>query len=331
MTGLMLGGGYGPLMTRFGLACDNLLSAEVVLPNGAVRNCDDKQDTDLFWALRGGGGNFGVVSSARLRLHAPGNVLAGNIIFPWANVREALAKFTELMFHAPAELFGAAVLSEGPGGMPVVVILLVWTGEIEAGKTIAAELAAIGKPVVVKIEPMQASKILSLTDGKLAQGRGYEVATRWFRTLKPETIRALITAFEARTSSTSSIIIHHCHGAATQVAPNATAFGMREPHFTALIYATWEPMADDGTAQKDWAHRLNSTLARTALPGGYANLLPDTAADQIAHAYGPNASRLAALKAQFDPATVLRAIPLPPAADEHPQTETGTAPRSPLK
>jgi hypothetical protein len=199
-----------------------------------------------------------------------GSLGTGNIIFPWADAQKALAKFTELMLHAPAELFGAAILSEGPGRMPVIVISLVWTGELEAGKTIAAELATIGKPVVVKIEPMQASKILSLTDGKLAQGRGYEVATRWFRTLEPETIRALITAFEARTSSTSSIIIHHCH--------------------------------------------LYSTLARTALPGGYANLLSDTAADQIAHAYGPNASRLAALKAQFDPATVLNSIPLPPKA-----------------
>ena len=122
MAGLILGGGYGPLMTRIGLACDNLISAEVVLHGGEVSTCDAGSNTDLFWALRGGGGNFGVVTSARVRLHELGPVLAGSIVFSWADVRASFRRFADLMLRAPLELFGAAVLSVGPDGKPVAVI-----------------------------------------------------------------------------------------------------------------------------------------------------------------------------------------------------------------
>ncbi|MBB5464211.1 hypothetical protein OKW30_006799 [Paraburkholderia sp. Clong3] len=311
MTGLVLGGGYGPLMTRFGLACDSLLSAEVVLPDGRIVVCDAERNADLFWALRGGGGNFGVVTAMRLRLYDPGTVLSGTIVFPLADARAVLARFADVASQAPANLFASAVLSPVPDGKPVVVFSMVWSGEVATGEAILARVGSVGTPLLVKAVPMPASSLLSLTDGKLAQGRGYEVATRWFDALGPATIDALVSAFEARTSPLTSIIIHHCHGAATDVAPEDTAFGMRKPHFTALIYATWTPERDDAEPHRAWAHRLNAALSPTALPGGYANLLPDTSAEQIACAYGPNAARLASVKEQFNPSGVLKAIPLP--------------------
>jgi FAD binding domain len=313
--GFILGGGYGPLMTRFGLACDSLLSAEVVLPNGDVVMCDASHADDLFWALRGGGGNFGVVTSARLRLHSPGTVLAGTIIFRWADARVVLRRFGELMLRAPAELYGGAILSVGPGGEPVAVISPVWTGDQARGEAIIAEIVATDTPVFAKVGPMPAGEVLSLTDGKLAEGRGYEVATRWLAALSPGTIDAVVSAFEARTSQQSSIIIHHCHGAATEIAPEATAFGMRQPHFTALIYGTWLPEeAGNAGLHRQWARQLAAALAPQAFPGGYANLLPDDAADQIKSAFGRNGPRLAELKKRFDPAGALRAIPLPSGA-----------------
>jgi hypothetical protein len=311
MAGLLLGGGYGPLMTRYGLACDNLLSAEVVLPDGTVVSCDAQHEADLFWALRGGGGNFGVVTSMRLRLHALDTVFAGTIIFAWADARAALSRYAELMLRAPAELFGSAILSVGPGGGPVVVVSLVWTGEAQEGAAFTAEVAAAGNPVMMKAGPMPAVELLSLTNNKLAQGRGYEVATRWFRTLAPDTIEAIIAGFDNRTSPLSSIIVHHCHGAATQVPPDATAFGMREPHFTALIYGTWEPATENADHHRNWTKQLEGALTPAALPGGYASLLSDASPQQIAHAYGPNAPRLLHTKAHYDPEGILRAIPLP--------------------
>jgi hypothetical protein len=312
MAGLLLGGGYGPLMTRFGLACDNLLSADVVLRDGALVTCDAERTADLFWALRGGGGNFGVVTSARVRLHSLGSVFAGNIVFTWAEAKAALSRYGELMLRAPADLFGAAVLAVGPGGAPAVVISLVWTGEPDGGEAVVAEVAAAGNPVMMKADSMRVDQLLSLTDGKLAQGRGYDVATHWFRSLAPETIEALIAGFDERTSPLSTIIVHHCHGLATEVAAEATAFGMREPHFTALIYATWEPASEDSSVHGRWTEQLGSALSSAALPGGYANLLSDAATRQVAYAYGPNASRLAQVKMRYDPDGILRGAPLPP-------------------
>jgi FAD/FMN-containing dehydrogenase len=311
VVGLTLGGGYSPLMTRFGLACDNLLSAEVVLPDGEIVRCDASQRQDLFWALRGGGGNFGVVTSARIRLHALQTVLGGSVVFRWPDAPAALQRFGELMLSAPAELFGAAVLSIGPTGQPVAVISPVWTGDAAQGEAIVAEIVAAGTPLLAKVSPMPANELLSLTDQKLPQGRGYEVATRWLATLSPAAVDAILSAFEARTSPLSSIIIHHCHGAATEVAAEATAFGMREPHFSALIYAAWTPATGDAGSHRQWARKLAADLASNALPGGYANLLSDGAADQIRGAFGPNGSRLAQLKEQIDPDALLRAIPLP--------------------
>ena len=274
--------------------------------------CDPETEADLFWALHGGGGNFGVVSSARIRLHNLESVFTANIIFAWADARAALSRYADIMFRAPADLFGAAILSIGLGCSPVVVITLVWTGEPADGEAYVMEIAAAGSPIMAKSGCMLATWLLSLTDGKLAQGLGYDVATRWFRVLGAETIDALIAAFDNRTSPLSTIIVHHCHGAATQVAPGATAFGMRQPHFTALIYATWKPASEDDGAHSRWAQKLDAVLKSTALPGGYANLLSETAKQQIAHAYGLNAARLAQVKARYDPDCTLNAIPLPP-------------------
>ena len=310
MAGLVLGGGYGPLMTRFGLACDNLLSAEVVTPDGRVVTCDERREPDLFWALRGGGGGFGVLASARVRLHAPGPQLyAGTVVFPWPDAQAALIRYGELMLRAPAELFGAAVLATGPGGRPAVVVSLVWTGEEAQGREWVAQVASAGSPVVAKLEPATTPALLASTDGKLAQGLGYEVATRWLEALTPDAARALVVAFETRPTPLSTIILHHCHGAATEVAPDATAFGMRRPHFTALVYGAWQPAGEDAPA-RPWARGTAAALDPFALPGAYANLLAE-GDSRVQVAFGPNSAKLADIKRRLDPTGTLRALPLP--------------------
>ena len=310
MAGLMLGGGYGPLMTRFGLACDNLLSAEAVTPDGRVVTCDARHDPDLFWALRGGGGGFAVLTSARVRLHSPGPQLyAGTVVFPWTDAQAALVRYGELMLRAPAELFGTVILATGPGGRLALVVSLVWTGEEAQGREWVKEVASAGSPVVSKLEPATVPALLASTDGKLPQGLGYEVATRWLDVLTPDAAQALVGAFEARTSPLSSLVLHHCHGVATEVASDATAFGMRRPHFTALIYGVWEPVGEDA-AVRPWARAAAAALDPFALSGGYANLLAD-GDSRVQDAFGPNGARLAEIKRRTDPAGVLRALPLP--------------------
>jgi FAD/FMN-containing dehydrogenase len=311
MAGLVLGGGYGPLMTRFGLVADNLISAEVVLADGNFVACDAARQPDLFWAIRGGGGNFGVVTSMRLRLHQAGKVLSGSIVFPWGDAPAVLKRFSELMRTAPDELGGAAIISVGPGGNPVIVISPAWSGDPESGRQIEEEIQSFGKPIVSKVEAMAATDLLTLTDGKLVPGRGYQVATRWLSDLSSDIVSALIGAYDERTSTCSSIIVHHFHGAGTRIRPGDTAFGMRQPHFTTLIYGAWEPAHEDGTDHGRWARDLSSKLSDYALPGGYANLLGDDALDQVGSAFGPNRQRLLDLKARFDPGHIFSATPLP--------------------
>src|SRR5215471_9871857 len=266
MAGLVLGGGYGPLMTRFGLASDNLISAEVVLADGSVVSCDANRDPDLFWAIRGGGGNFGVVTSMHLRLHRVGQVLSGSIVFPWGDAPAVLERFSELMQTAPDELAGAAILSLGPGGNSVVVVSPTWSGDPERGRRIVSEIESFGTPIVSKVGPTAAADLLTLTDGKLVSGRGYEVATRWLPDLSADIVSTLITAYDKRTSPSSSIIVHHFHGAGARIPPADTAFGMRQPHFTALIYGAWEAAHEDGTNHRRWARGLSSKLSDYALP-----------------------------------------------------------------
>ena len=311
MAGLILGGGYGPLMTRFGLAADNLISAELVLADGTIATCDATHNRDLFWAVKGGGGNFGVVTSMRIRLHRVGPVLSGSIVFPWGDAPVVLERFSGLIQAAPDELAGAAILSLGPGGNPVVVVSPFWSGDSALGRQIVSEIESFDTPIVSKIGPMAAADLLTLTDGKLVSGRGYEVATRWLPDLSPDIVSTLMAAYDNRTSPCSSIILHHFHGAGTRIPPGNTAFGMRQPHFTALIYGAWEPAHVDGTNHRRWAQSLSSKLSGWALPGGYANLLDDDAREQIGSAFGPNGQRLLDLKSRFDPGNIFSAIPLP--------------------
>ena len=311
MAGLILGGGYGPLMTRFGLATDSLISAELVLADGSIVSCDANHNRDLFWAVKGGGGNFGVVTSMHVRLHRVGQVLSGSIVFRWGDAPVVLERFSELMRAAPDELAGAAILSLGPGGNPVVVISPTWSGDPERGRKIKGEIESFGTPIVSKVEPMAAADLLTLTDGKLVSGRGYEVATRWLSELSPDIVSTLIAAYDNRTSPCSSIILHHFHGAGTRILPGDTAFGSRQPHFTALIYGAWEPAQADGANHRRWARNLSSKLSGWALPGGYANLLDDDAREQIGSAFGRNGHRLLSLKTRFDPGNIFSAIPLP--------------------
>jgi FAD/FMN-containing dehydrogenase len=282
----------------------------VVLPDGNVVTCDATENPELFWALRGGGGNFGVVTSARIRLHAVSTVAVSNIVFTWPDAHAALRRYAELMLCAPAELFGAAILTPGPGGKPVLVISLVGADDVAVLETCSAEITSGPIPIVVDTKAVLAPELLSSTDGKLAQGNAYEVATRWFDRLDP-VIDALIEAYDQRTSPLTSIIIHHCHGVAAEVPAEATAFGMRSPHFTTLIYGAWRPGQSDEEQHRNWVHTLDARLVKSALPGGYANVLSDKAISQIANAYAGNEMRLNQVKQQIDPHGTFRAIPLP--------------------
>src|SRR5215469_2590436 len=188
IVGLTLGGGYGPLTPRHGLALDNLLSAEVVLPNGRLVHCDDRENPDLFWALRGGGGNFGVVASMQVRLHPVREVLAGMIMFPWSEAESVLRGYSDTMASIPDELSVLTGLLSAPDGSPVVFLAPMWSGKGKQGEELIARLRRLGTPIVDQIASMAYLDWLHMFESAAPAGRHYSAQTRSLRTLTPEIV-----------------------------------------------------------------------------------------------------------------------------------------------
>jgi FAD/FMN-containing dehydrogenase len=314
IAGLTLGGGYGPLSGTCGLAADNLLGAEIVLADGRLVTTGPDQEPDLYWALRGGGGNFGVVTSLRVRLYPVRNMLAGSIIYNWNEAGAVLRRYAAFAPTAPDELGVAIGVMMGPDGEPVIMVVPLWNGERWQGERAMEDVRAFGTPRSAQIGPMTYADLLAQFDAWVEALDGYhwEIRTRWLPTLTAGAADAIIAAKTRATSPDCSVFWHHFHGAATRLAPNATTFGLRVEHLMVEIVACWKPGGDDGAEHRRWAQDLWQSLAPFALPGGYANLLGPDDREQAARAYGCNAARLRVLKRRFDPDGVFAsAIPLP--------------------
>lgn len=316
LAGLTLGGGYGPLGGRLGLALDNLLGAEVVLADGRLVTADARHEPELYWALRGGGGNFGVVTSLRIRLHPVGRLLTGQILFPWSQAADVLGGLDAALTGAPDELTVQSGVLPGPA----VVLVPTWCGDPAEGERAVEALRRLGEPLVAQVGPMTHAELPALFDGHVVAGGHYAIRTRTVAALTPDVVRALLAAGSTLTSPLSGITIHPFHGAAARVPADATAFGLRQDHFVVEIVSAWTPEAEqgvrgehghDGSRHRAWADSVSTALAPAALPGGYVNLLGPDAHDQIAHAYGPNTARLLAAKRHYDPDAIFSGTPLP--------------------
>jgi FAD/FMN-containing dehydrogenase len=313
MAGLTLGGGYGALTPKFGLALDNLLGAEVVLEDGSLVTADSTNNGELFWALRGGGGNFGIVVSMRIRLHALGEILGGVIMFPWVQARTVLHGYAALMSCAPDELAVLAGVFPTPAGQPAVLLAPAWCGDATRGRQAIAELVGLGTPLLSNVGPTTYADMLAMYDSHVAHDRSYAIQTHWMTDLTSDAITPLLAAGGSRSSPGSVIALQHFHGAGTRIATPATAFGLRRRHFMVEIVATWESGPDDdGAAHRKWARDLSAALEPNTIPGGHSNLLAPDAYEQIDAAYGCNALRLRRLKRRFDPDGVFSsATPIP--------------------
>lgn len=309
MAGLTLGGGYGPLNGRFGLAVDNLLGVEVVLADGRIVAADATHEPELFWALRGGGGNFGVVTSMRVRLHPLERLIGGVITFPWSQAATLWRGLGEVLSTAPDELTVLSGMLCGPDGNPAVFLFPAFGGDHRCGEAAVDTLAKLGTPLTAQVAPMTYREWLALFDAWGVRGRCWAIRTRTVAGYTPGVIDALLEAGRSLMLPPSGISIHHCHGASTRVAPDETAFANRRPHFVVEIVAGWE--TGDGATRRAWADAVSAALAPHALPGGYQNLLGPDDHDQIANAYGENVFRLVAAKKHYDPDGVFTAIPLP--------------------
>ena len=314
MAGLTLGGGYGPLIGRFGLALDNLLAAEVVLADGRVVVASRDNEEELFWAVRGGGGNFGVVTAMRYCLHRLPRVQTGLLVYPFFEAKAVLQRCADIAASSPEGLTVEFGLVGGPDGEPVVMVHPTWCGLPADGEARVEPFLKLGTPLAGTLEAMSYGTSLTLYDPYIVNGQRVFMETCWLPALDRGAIDVFIQAMETAVSPGCAIFTHEFKGAASRVPDGATAFGLRRDHVLIEILATFvdRPDAEEEQRHRQWARATRQAFTPMALPGGYPNFLAGDDSDRVAKSYGPNAARLIAAKRRYDPDNVFcSAIPLP--------------------
>jgi FAD/FMN-containing dehydrogenase len=312
MAGLMLGGGYGPLIGHCGLALDNLLSAEIVLADGRIVTANAGDDADLFWALRGGGGNFGVVTAMEHRLHDIASIETGVLVYPFAEATTVLSGVSDLAAAAPDAFSVQIVLAADPAGTIMVLVIPTWCGDPAQGETWLAPFSQLGTLLAGRTERQSHGAALTMFDSQIINGRRTYMDTCWLPALDRDSIDVMIAAMESAVSPGCMLVTHEFKGAASRIAADATAFGLRRDHVMIEVIAAFDDRRDpsEDLRHRSWARRTRDMFV-TALPGGYPNILGRDD-PRRADSYGPNGARLLCIKTLYDPENVFAsAIPLP--------------------
>ena len=315
IAGLTLGGGLGWLDRLAGLTCDNLLGAEVVTADGQILEVSADDHPDLFWALRGGGGNFGVVTSFTYRLHPVTEVYGGLLGYPADGAAEVLQAYREISTDAPDRLALYAGLVTAPPapfvpehlhGQRVVGLIPVYFGAAEeAARALAPLLAAI-PPVLDLTKPMSYQEVQRLVDGFNPPAMHHYYTSEWLYDLDGQTIGELVATAADAPSPSSAIIVKRMGGAAGRVPADATAFWYRDVAYHLDIHAQWAPGRPPGP-HIAWARAARHAARRDWAGGGYVNFIAaDEGPDRVRAAYGGNYARLARVKAAYDPDNFFR-------------------------
>jgi len=315
VAGLTLGGGFGWLTRRYGMTIDNLRTARVVLADGSIRVASKQVEPDLFWALRGGGGNFGVVTSFEFDLHPVGpEVYAGFVVYPTAQARTVLRAWRDFNAGAPDALSVWAVLRKAPPlpflpvqahGSDVVIFAIVYAGDVEDGQRAAEPIARFGTPLAVALGPMPYAGFQGAFDPLLsAGGRNYWKSNN-FSSLSDGAIDQIIAAASNLPDTECEIFVASLGGAMARVPASATAFGGRDAHYVMNVHGRWSDPADDARV-RDWARAAFLEAARYATGSGYVNFLTEDEGERVAATYGSNYPRLQSLKRRFDPENLFR-------------------------
>lgn len=312
IAGLTLGGGIGWLQRAFGLSCDNLLAADVVTADGQLLHASAEENPDLFWGVRGGGGNFGVVTAFEYRLHPVGpTVLAGPILYPLEQARAVIGAHRELVRAAPDELMVMDVLVTVPPAPPfpeplhlqkLLFTVALYAGPVEQGEQVVAPLRQVGQPIADLIGPMPYTVLQSTMDATMPRGIRSWSGFYYLPTIEDEAIEALVEHFRGSPSPNSHVVIARMDGAVTRVAPEATAFGYREAQSFIWVIGAW-PDAGADAPNISWTRGFADALRPYATGNVYVNgIVDDEGADRVRNAY-PAATyeRLVALKRKYDP------------------------------
>jgi FAD/FMN-containing dehydrogenase len=304
IAGLTLGGGIGWLMGKYGLALDNLRSVELVTADGCALRLSEDENTDLFWGVRGGGGNFGIATSLEYRLHTVGPTITGGLLCYSLNVaRDVLRHYREIAASAPDEVMLVASLVGAPdeSGTKLAAIAACHCGSLPEGEAAMRRLKAFGRPVIDTIGPMSYCELNTMLDEGYPKGALNYWKSHFLADLTDEAIDTMVDAFERCPSPMSEIMLEHFHGVATRVGISNTAFPLRSAGYNFFVLSQWMSPADTESCMA-WARETYAAMQPFVGLGRYVNYFDDDESwEPVAAAYGPNYRRLLELKAKYDP------------------------------
>jgi FAD/FMN-containing dehydrogenase len=306
ISGLTLGGGLGYLARRFGLTCDNLISADVVTANGELLVANSDENKDLFWGLRGGGGNFGVVTSFKYQLHPLGPVVLGGLILhPIEKASEAVKFYREFTQASPEELTTLFAFLTTPDAHPIVAFIVCYSGDLQQGEKVILPLQKFGTPIADMVQPMPYVAVQSLSKDLYPSGRLNYWKSTFLQTLNDDAIETMISNFQKVPSRFSLVAIEQLGGAAKRVDRESTAFGDRDADYSLIITSAWvDPSENDKNIQ--WTRNALNTMRPFARDSVYVNYLDAGEGERVRSAYGANYEKLVALKNKYDPTNFFR-------------------------
>lgn len=309
VAGLTLGGGIGWLVGLHGMSIDNLRAVTLVTADGDIVTASEREHADLFWALRGGGGNFGVATSLEFALHPRGPVLAGFVAFPLEEAREVLHAYRDFTLSAPDELTVYAQISRDiESGMRLAAIAFCWPGDIVEGEKVIAPIRSFGTPIAEMFGPMPYVEWQQAFDAEFPHGRRYYWKGSLLRELHDETLAAIVDHAVDPPQPWSMAVIEWYRGPMNRVDPSATAFPHRDARYQVIAVGGWDERERDDEG-RTWARNLHQAIAPFAMSGGFLNfssLDVDEREARVRAGYGGNWDRLVSIKRRYDPENLFR-------------------------
>jgi FAD/FMN-containing dehydrogenase len=300
IAGLTLGGGVGWLVRRYGPTCDNVVAFELVSASGELMTVSATENPELFWALRGGGGNFGVVTSFTYRAYPVSTVTGGLLVYPREMAVAVLRNYRDYVATAPDTVTAYAAMLTTPDGMPAVAIVACHSGDLDEAQRDLAPIRSFGTPILDTIQPMLFPVMQKLLDGAFPDGTRNYWKSAFVTELSDKAIEVLVAQANATRSPLSSIVIEYYCGAAGRNGESSSAFGHRSAEFDVGLMPQWTDPAED-QMHMDWAKSASEALLPFANGGYYANFLADEKPDVVRAAFGQNYDRLARIKSTYDP------------------------------
>lgn len=307
VAGLTLGGGLGWLMRSYGLACDNLIGADLVLADGRAVHASESENADLFWAIRGGGGNFGVVTTFEFRLHPVSTVLGGMLVYPLARAREVIRFYRDFTANAPDALTTFVGMMHSPDGHPITAAIVCYNGPADEGERAIKPLREFEGAIAGEIGPMPYTALQTMLDAGFPSGLQVYWRSEFISAIPDELIDAAVSAYERVPSPLSAVLIEQFGGAVKRVPRESMAYDQRDADYNLVIVSRW---GDPAEAERNiaWARDISAAAQPFTTGRVYVNYIGmGESGDRVRAAYGAEKyARLAAIKRTYDPGNLFR-------------------------